>query len=50
MHLGQITENGEEISSKTECVFYAKPGFLDHKQIMEPIDESQANALALKPK
>ena len=50
MHLGQITESGEEIPSKTECVFYAKPGFLDHAQIMEPVDESQMSAIMLKPK
>ena len=50
MHLGRTDDNGVEIPSKTECIFYPKPGFLDHKQIMETFDESQSNVLALKPK
>ena len=49
-NLGQIDINGEETPSKTECIFYPKPGFLDHEQIMEPVDESKTDTLGLKPK
>lgn len=50
MHVGTYDEKGCEIPSKTECMYFAKPGFYDHSSHMIEPEQVPAGALVIPGK
>ena len=50
MHVGTFDEEGREIASKTECIYFAKPGFYDNSNHPSIELELPANTLSLTGK